>query len=95
MSANVVVIRDAQEWEVISKLLSKLRDGGIIVPPEHAEYLDEQFPGWEDHLEEPIDYDFGGNAPDISVDIALDNTFAASELDEHLIAIQERKRDES
>lgn len=93
MPATVVVIRDAQEWEVISKLLSRLRDGGIIVPPEHAKYLDEQFPGWEEHVEQPIDYDFGGGEADIFVDVVGRDNCAASALDAYLIAEQEKMWD--
>ena len=36
MAANVVVIRDEKEWEIISRVLGELQQGGIIIPPESS-----------------------------------------------------------
>ena len=87
MAAYVVVVRDENEWEIISRVLGELRQGGIIIPPEKVEHLDENFPGWEDHLDTFIDYDFGGE-PDIAIDIARAGNHACSVIDDQLIEAQ-------
>lgn len=83
MAANVVIIRDEQEWEVINRVLVELNEGGIIVPPEECKRLDENIPGWEDEVETFIDYDFGGDA-DVFVDIARNGNFASDAITEDL-----------
>lgn len=88
MAATIVVIRDEKQWEVVQDLLGQLEQGGIIVPPETVERLDENCPGWEDMIDDKyIDYDFGGEA-DVLVDIARDQNHAAATLDDYLIEKQ-------
>jgi hypothetical protein len=90
MAATIVVIRDEKKWEVVEELLGDLEEGGIIVPPEEVERLDENFPGWEDHLEKYMEYDFGGD-PNVLVDVARNDNFAAMTLDDFLIEAQRQQ----
>lgn len=91
MSATVVVIRDEKQWEVIQDLLEQLEQGGILVPPDTVERLDENCPGWEDMLDDKyIDYDFGGEY-DVVFDIARNGNYADKALDDILI---EKSREE-
>lgn len=99
MAANIVVLRDEREWLIVSRVLSELEQGGIIVSPDTIERLDENFPGWEDEIDQPIEYDFGGE-PDIAIDIARNGNHADQALDDYLIPIQhalaaeDQRRDE-
>lgn len=79
-----------QEWEVITTLLSTLREGGIIVPPETVEELKERGVTQEqlDGLTYLEDYGFGGEA-DVLVDVARDNNYAFGELLEALLGESE------
>ena len=92
MAANVVVIRDEQKWEIIRELLADLCQGGIIIPPEQAERLDENFPGWEDHLDTYIEYDFGGE-PEVTIDVAYEGSYAQRTIDSQLIDAQQELRE--
>lgn len=76
MAAYVVLVRDEKKWEVISKLLCEVGEGGILVPPDTARKLDEDFPDWENKIDRLMDYDYGGGDYDVVIDIALNGNFA-------------------
>lgn len=90
MAANIVVIRDEEQWALIGRLLDRLGEGGIIVPPEKCEHLDENCPGWEDMLYDTIEYNFSSDH-DIYVSVAKDENPAESTLDDFLIEEQSRE----
>lgn len=93
MAATVVVIRDEKQWEIVLDVLGQLEQGGIIVHPDKVEQLDENFPGWEDHLDKYIEYDFGGEA-ELMVDVARLDNFAGNTLDDILIPAQQAAGEE-
>lgn len=66
MAANVVVLTDA-EWTVVSDVLARLGEGGILVPPDGAKKFKEKH-GKDVPDGELIEYDFGGDS-DVWVDV--------------------------
>jgi hypothetical protein len=73
MAANVVTIRDEQEWKIIGDFLSELEEGGIVVPPHVAKALDQKLgTDWEHRIDcKYMEYDYGGD-PDILIDLLHD-----------------------
>lgn len=95
MAAKIVIIRDEKEWEIVGRVLDALGDGGIIIPPEKCEHLDENMPDWEDHLGTELEcYDFDGGS-DKRADIAYGGSDAYNAIDDFLIAAQEKQRENS
>ena len=88
---GLAVIRDEETW---LELMAVLKHAKIIVTPEMAEHLDENFPGWEDHTSGIVDdYDYGSD-PDFKIDEAYPENWAANFLDERLIDIQHRQHED-
>jgi len=82
MAANIYVPTPA-DWGVIQEMLSVLEEGGIIVPPDKAVEYQSRHGDWEDKLDIPIDYDYGGEA-DLFVDVARDGNMADTAIREQL-----------
>ena len=73
-----------EQWEILREVLFNLEDGGIIVPPKTAEIYKKKFgEDWQEKLDTPIDYDYGGEA-DCAVDFAHEGSHADDTLREEL-----------
>ena len=83
-----VVCPTEEQWQVLLEILGEINEGGILVSPKSRELIREKR-GFDpaDIEDQPIDYDFGGDA-DIYLDIVYptnsNSHMAVHAMEEHV-----------